>query len=406
MDRRSTCSVNGTKDKTSLERIEGGLAEARASILDAIRFEDYTSEKEETFIPRGSIYKNPYPFHQSHIEMMKRFKMWSYKEGEHPLVHLGPMNRIYGIEGQFIDEIVREESSFRATHPDEAHIFFLPFSVANIVHYVYRPVIRKENYLRDSLQRIAMDYIGVVAHKYPYWNRSNGADHFMASCHDWGPQISLGQSELLKDFIRVLCNANTSEGFEPKRDVSLPEVFVPSGKLGPPNFGQAPHNRRILAFSAGGVHGPIRPILLHHWKDKDNEVQVHETPPGGMNYTALMGQSKFCLCPRGFEVASLRVVEAIYAGCVPVIISDHYTLPFSDVLNWSQFSVQITVAKIPEIKTILQAIPDEEYRKMQRRVLKVQRHFVLNRPAKPFDVIHMVLHSVWLRRIDFKIGST
>ena len=39
------------------------------------------------------------------------------------------MNNIYGIEGQFIDEIEREESLSRATHPDAAHIFFLPFSV-------------------------------------------------------------------------------------------------------------------------------------------------------------------------------------------------------------------------------------------------------------------------------------
>lgn len=117
--------------------------------------------------------------------MVKRFKVWSYKEGEQPLVHFGPVNNIYGIEGQFIDEIEREESPFRATHPDEAHTFFLPVSVANIVHYVYMPITRKQDYYRDRLQRVVMDYIGVVANKYPYWNRSNGADHFMASCHDW-----------------------------------------------------------------------------------------------------------------------------------------------------------------------------------------------------------------------------
>ncbi|KAI3835028.1 hypothetical protein MKW92_024260 [Papaver armeniacum] len=394
--------------KRNLKILEEGLARARAAIVQATRstrvLNHNTNGKEDfKFISRRrSIYRNPNAFYQSHIEMEKRFKVWTYKEGELPLVHEGPLNNIYSTEGQFIDEMESGASQFSAQHPDQAHVFFLPFSVARLRRFVFKP---EPSLPQDRLNWFVTDYIRVISSRYPFWNRSAGADHFMVSCHDWGPNISIGRPELFKNFIRVLCNANTSEGFLPERDVSLPEVKIPFGQLTLPKHGVPPSERSILAFFAGRVHGRIRKVLMRHWKDKDAEVQVYDYLPKSQSYANKMGQSKFCLCPSGWEVASPRVVESIFAGCVPVIISTSYLLPFSDVLDWSQFSVTIPVQNISMIKDLLKSIPVSEYTKMHRRLKQVQRHFTVNRPSKRFDLIRMVLHSVWLRRLNVGLIS-
>ncbi|KAG4906992.1 hypothetical protein JHK82_055646 [Glycine max] len=44
--------------------------------------------------------------------------------------------------------------------------------------------------------------------------------------------------------------------------------------------------------------------------------------------------------------------------------SQNYTLPFSDVLRWESFSVQVDVSDIPRLKEVLSAFPESEYQKL------------------------------------------
>ncbi|KAK3017503.1 hypothetical protein RJ639_006108 [Escallonia herrerae] len=356
--------------------------------------------KNAKYIPTGPTYWNASAFHRSYMEMEENFKIFVYEEGESPIFHYGPMMDIYAIEGHFIQNI--EVSHFRTKDPNIAHVYFLPFSVTMINEVVNET----DSHVWGPMKRIALDYVNLVAAKYPYWNRSRGGDHFMLACHDKGPEISFNIPDLHKNSIQVLCNANTSEGFNPTKDVSIPEIYLPFGKTDGMIGGAPSSQRSILVFFAGGVHGSIRPVLFKHWENKDKDVQVHQYLPKGVSYYGMIRKSKYCICASGFEVASPRMVEAFYMGCVPVLIKEHYVTPFSDVLTWKSFSVEISVEEIPKLKEILMGISKREYVRMQKRGVQVRRHFEVNSPPKSYDVFHMILYSIWLRRFNIKINGT
>ena len=53
--------------------------------------------------------------------------------------------------------------------------------------------------------------------------------------------------------------------------------------------------------------------------------------------------TKFCLCPRGNKAWSPRLMDAVWFGCIPVVIADHYVLPLGSLVDWE--SIAVTVAE-------------------------------------------------------------
>ncbi|KAJ8899442.1 hypothetical protein K2173_018416 [Erythroxylum novogranatense] len=385
-------------DSEKLKKHESTLAMARALIREATLGHNCNSsarDENDLDVPHGDIYWNPCAFRRSYLLMEKLFKIFVYQDGEPPLFHNGPCKYLFSMEGLFFT-FMETNTQFRTYDPDEAQVYFLPFSITIIRTLLYDQI----NKDKGCFKHIIVDYIRTISHKYPFWNRNHGADHFMLSCHNWAPWVTWYVPELFHNSIRVLCNANTSERFNPKKDASFPEINLKKGEIKGLTGGLPLANRTILAFFAGQLHGKIRPILFEHWKQKDRDVQVYDKLPEGLDYDEMMKKSKFCICPSGHEVASPRVVEAIYAECIPVLISQNYIIPFSDVLKWDSFSIQVSINELPNLKKILLEIPQHRYLKMQERVKQVQHHFVINDPPKRLDVFHMILHSIWLRRLN------
>lgn len=341
------------------------------------------------------LYRNVSMFKRSYELMENTLKVYIYREGKKPVFHQPPLKGIYASEGWFM-KLLEANKKFITKNPRKAHLFYLPFSSRMLEITLYVPNSHNHKNLIQYLQ----NYLDMIAVKHPFWNRTGGADHFLVACHDWAPAETRGQMDKC---IRALCNADMKAGFVLGKDVSLPETLVHS----PQNLlrglgGNPPSQRSILAFFAGNMHGYVRPILLQHWENKDPDMKIFSRMPktkGNKNYIRNMKSSKYCICAKGYEVNSPRVVEAIFYECVPVFISDNFVPPFFEVLNWESFAVFVLEKDIPNLKSILLSIPKKRYLELQMGVKKVQQHFLWHDKPVKYDIFHMILHSIWYNRL-------
>ncbi|PIN10536.1 Acetylglucosaminyltransferase EXT1/exostosin 1 [Handroanthus impetiginosus] len=345
------------------------------------------------------VYRNISKFKRSYELMEKMLRVYIYKEGEKPIFHESILEGIYASEGWFL-KLLESNKIYVAEDPKKAHLFYLPFSsrLLQLTLYV------RSSHSRNNLIEFMKNYVEMLIQKYPFWNRTNGEDHFLAGCHDWAPAETRGR---MLNCLRALCNADIKAGFVIGKDVSLPTVYVRSAKNPLSDVGgESPAKRPILAFFAGYMHGNVRPTLLKFW-GKDTDMKILGRIPhvkGNKNYIEHMKTSKYCVCARGYAVHSPRVVESILYECVPVIISDNYVPPFVEVLNWKSFAVFILEKDIPDLKKILLSISEDKYLEMLNGVKEVQKHFLWHAEPVKYDLFHMILHSVWYNRV-FRLKS-
>ncbi|KAG8375587.1 hypothetical protein BUALT_Bualt10G0116000 [Buddleja alternifolia] len=343
-----------------------------------------------------NVYRNFSSFVRSYELMEQTLKIYIYTEGERPIFHESELNGIYASEGWFM-KLLEENKHFVTKNPDKAHIFYLPFSSRMLEETLYVP----NSHSRKNLVQHLSSYLKNITTKHRFWNRASGADHFLVACHDWAPAET---SRIMRNCIRALCNADVmGGGFKFGKDVSLPEIYIRNAENPLKDLGGKPsHQRRILAFFAGSMHGYLRPILLNYWQNKDPEMKIFgklHNKKGEISYIQYMKSSKYCISAKGYEPYTPRVMEAIYYECVPVIISDNYVPPFFETLNWETFAVFVLEKDIPNLKNILLSIPEERYVKMQERVKQVQKHFLWHSTPLKYDVFHMILHS------GFRMGN-
>ena len=272
-----------------------------------------------------------------------------------------------------------QSSSFVTTDPDKADLFYVPiYATCNIVR-------KNLNYTETG--KVLYDPLFEYLRRQKYWKQYGGIDHVFLFADGQGfnqwPWFEAVQQSILL-MVETSCptwgtplerKLDIKSCFSVWKDIILPghTDFSRVKKL--KNL-RKPLGERKLLFSWRG-----RSSFIHEaYKKSVTRTEIVETfidlpgtDVGGFSKTFFQSKtdSQFCLVPSGTSPWSNHLYESIIAGCIPVILSDEYQLPFWHRLDWTTFSLKIPEGKIDaELFDYLASIPHQLIVPMYLKVLE------------------------------------
>ncbi|MCO5610462.1 hypothetical protein L7F22_064700 [Adiantum nelumboides] len=294
-------------------------------------------------------------------------------------------------------------SSVRTLDPEEADWFYTPVYTNCDLTTTGLPFVK----YMPRMMRSAIQYVST---KWPYWNRTDGADHFFVVPHDFGACFHYHEKEaIMRGIFPLLQHATLIQTFGQvnhscfREDAIIIPPYVATRRISN-HILRASTPRSTFVYFRGAfydVDGPkgdyyARGARATIWETyKDNALfDISSDHP--TTYYEDMQRSIFCLCPLGWAPWSPRIVEAVEFGCIPVIIADNIVLPFRDVIPWDDMVVFVSEKDVGNLESILTTIPMEEVTMKQRMLSNplIKQALLFSRKSIPGDAFHQVLRAL------------
>ena len=249
---------------------------------------------------------------------------------------------------------------------------------------------------RDSLSQDFVRNMQSRLERLDYWR--NGLNHIVFNLYS-GTWPNYTEDLGFNTGKAILAKASIStENYRAGFDISLPlfhkhhpEKGGAQGFLKSNNFPVS--NKYLVAFKGKryvhGIGSDTRNSLHHlhngeevvmvttckhgkNWREMmDERCEEDNAEYDKWDYENLLSNSTFCLVPRGRRLGSFRFLETLQAGCLPVILSNGWQLPFDEVIDWSSASFSIDERQLLQVPEILRAVsgPEVFSRRQQTQVL-------------------------------------
>ncbi|CAJ1376838.1 unnamed protein product [Effrenium voratum] len=266
-------------------------------------------------------------------------------------------------QGMFASEVFVHQfllhSSCRTTNPQEADFFFVPVYAAC--------VMTKEKKLAGDMDQF---YKNLVREELTYFEDQGGLDHIFlwsSETYDFPSWLDYIPDSLFLsvEAAPIECtdfdffSEETADNFGAHckhcywcftrwKDYVIPG-FVEKWSVEKMQLLQKPHEERTYTACYHGADSDSLAIYLYANTTVRNDLQSLRGRPGfsiGYRFSRIteyferIGECHFCFAPKGLGYWSNRLYEVLFAGCIPVILSDHIGLPFDDFLDWPSFSLK------------------------------------------------------------------
>ncbi|XP_027126549.1 probable beta-1,4-xylosyltransferase IRX10L [Coffea eugenioides] len=295
-------------------------------------------------------------------------------------------------------------SPVRTLNPEEADWFYTPvYTTCDLTPNGLPLPFKSPRMMRSAIQLISSNW--------PYWNRTEGADHFFIVPHDFGACFHYQEEKAIeRGILPLLQRATLVQTFGQRNHVCLKDGSITIPPYAPPQKMQAhlipPNTPRSIFVYFRGLFYDVgndpeggyyaRGARASVWENfKDNPLfDISTEHP--TTYYEDMQRAIFCLCPLGWAPWSPRLVEAVIFGCIPVIIADDIVLPFADAIPWEEIGVFVAEKDVPKLDTILTSIPTEVILRKQRLLANpsMKQAMLFPQPPQSRDAFHQILNGL------------
>eukprot|EP00928_Gymnodinium_smaydae_P050319 TRINITY_DN3388_c0_g1_i1.p1 TRINITY_DN3388_c0_g1~~TRINITY_DN3388_c0_g1_i1.p1 ORF type:complete len:569 (-),score=112.01 TRINITY_DN3388_c0_g1_i1:582-2288(-) len=347
---------------------EEGLAAAQQMFLQA---KAMLSQNNDTAAVNWTLPLEPlestYPFYLGLRKTScfgSRLKIYIYDTGVYSAGSVFCSAGQWGVEVMFHRFFAA--SDCRTDNPDEADLFLVPDYRA--CHYHLAPTYQHKGLTRLPGDDFHSQVIRNHAHKYRRWEdadvlfkglvdgleyfpRKRGLDHvFIFS--DQGFIVNFTHTfpswrDSIPHSIFMSTEAFTPgcgpSCFSPWKDLAIPGHIDWDRLLEIRKYNRPTSERDILFNFHGRL--PANHEYYETNRVRGEILRLAELPNvsvGGFveEYFEIMGSSHFCLVPEGTSSWTNHLYTSFFAGCIPLILSDNFVLPFQDIIDWPSVSVR------------------------------------------------------------------